>query len=207
VAPASKVKSFEAAATPPDEAAEHSSEVESTGEWSDDLERRFNDKFGNISYVDFAVNSEEYQILNSQDFSWGTQGFSLVKRYYSTGAHKVDECFKCIRNLTYKHFNTQKAVDTEPFRMAIWYYVHRLYGIYYDDFPYHTINMFIPQRIKNFVKKAACYPNTIVLEDVANMGVRLLPEEKAHIALLASEARKQAELLYGLLAIHKLLAV
>jgi len=90
--------------------------------------------------------------------------------------------------------------------MAIWYYVHRLYGIYHDDFNYENISMFVHQRIKNFVKKGACYPHSILLEDVTNMGVRLLPEEKAHIALLVSEARKQAELLYGLKAIDKYLA-
>jgi sestrin len=52
--------------------------------------------------------------------------------------------------------------------------------------------------IKQFVKKVACFPDRIIRNDFENIGVDLRPEEKCHVALLAAEARKQAELLYGL---------
>jgi len=79
--------------------------------------------------------------------------------------------------------------------MAIWYYVHRLYGLFHDDINYGVITELLNSTIRNFVKKAAVNPSTITGKDL-RLGVPLLPEEIAHIALLVCEARKQAELNY-----------
>lgn len=44
-------------------------------------------------------------------------------------------------------------------------------------------------------------PEKVVLSDLKNLGVSLLPKEKVHVTLLAAEARKQAELLYAIRAL------
>jgi len=114
-----------------------------------------------------------------------------MKRYYNDAAALLDEHFKTIRTLTYQTF-AGETVDTEPFRMAVWYYVHRVCGVFHDDFDY-------------YVKKVALEPFTITLSDI-NLGVQFAPDEKAHICFLAAESRKQASLLYCLRAISKYLS-
>jgi len=84
--------------------------------------------------------------------------------------------------------------------MAIWYYVQRLYGLFHDDINYVVITDLLSSTIRNFVKKVAVTPWNITSKDL-RLGVSLLPEEVAHIALLVCEARKQAELIYALRAI------
>jgi len=44
-------------------------------------------------------------------------------------------------------------------------------------------------------------PDQVTASDFQQMGLHLRPDEKCHIALIAVEARKQADLIYGLRAI------
>lgn len=89
-------------------------------------------------------------------------------------------------------------VDTLPFRRAIWYYVLRLYGICHDDYEYKEVNIFLNRSIKAFVKKTVCYPELIDHSDFVHFSPLLLSSEKVHIGLLILEARKQAEIVYGI---------
>jgi len=130
---------------------------------------------------------------------------SLVSRFHPNIAKTTDNCFKSITKLTYTSLCSHKGVDTEPFRMAVWYYVHRVHGIFYDDYNYKNVNMLLCPALKGWIKKVSCTPFLIEDMDINKVGIKLLPEEKAHIALLAVEARKQAELLYGLRALNQAL--
>jgi hypothetical protein len=97
-------------------------------------------------------------------------------------------------------------------------------GIMHDDYDYRLVNLILKQPLKAFIKKVrttlcwlivsshsscccggqvACKPETISRNDFERMGLALRPEEKVQIVLLSMEARKQAELLYGLHAIMK----
>jgi len=172
--------------------------------WHSNLEEQYCTTNTPIKYyVDFNVRSHEYPIFHIQDYSWGTRGFSLVTRYFPIGAHPIDNCFKTIRSLTYNTFGNLEVTDTTGFRMAIWYYVNRIFGIFYDDYNYENVNKKIPQVIKAFVKMIAVAPWRITPEDLSKWPLPLLPQEKIHIALLALEARKNAELLYALHALDK----
>jgi len=172
--------------------------------WHSDLEKRYS--FNNSAvkyYVDFDVRSHEYHIFHIQDYSWATRGFSLVTRYFPMGAHPIDDCFKCIKSLTYNTFGNLEDMDTTGFRMAIWHYVNRIFGIFYDDYNYENVNKKIPQVIKAYVKIISVAPWRITAGDILNWPLPLLPQEKIHIALITLEARKNAELLYALHAIDK----
>jgi len=74
------------------------------------------------------------------------------------------------------------------------------YMVFYDDINYGLVTDLLSSSIRNFVKKAAVNPSTITSKDF-RLGIPLLPEEIAHIALLVCEARKQAEFIYALRAI------
>jgi len=154
------------------------------------------DPFSNTRYYDFVISADDS--VHVQDFSWENQAYSLIKDYLPILADLTDAEFTCIRNLTYKTFGSAEVKDTAPFRLAIWYYVHRIQGIFHDDYDYRNVNNFISQDVKRFVKKSACTPFAISVSDLYNMGIKLQPSEKAHIVLLVAESRKQAELIYAL---------
>jgi sestrin len=157
-----------------------------------------------MQHVDFDVKSRDYRPFKVHDYCWQEQGYALLSRYHPDLAPLLDQEFRHIFNLTYNTFSGTSDVDTSPFRNAIWYYVHRIKGLLHDDFNYRDVNTYLNIQLKVFVKKVACAPETIRKKDLAQIG-GYLPEEKVHIALLAAESRRQAELLYGLHALTKFL--
>ncbi|KAF4128775.1 PA26 p53-induced protein (sestrin) [Phytophthora infestans] len=157
-----------------------------------------------IRYTDFDVRSEEYEVLHTEDFSWDEHCFSLVKRYFPGEAGQIlEDLFNLTSKLTYDYFGAQKEefVDTGPYRDAVWYYVHRIFGICHDDYDYRQVNTYLNRPTKIFLKKVACTPWKVREEDFAHFDRTLSPSEKCHVILLVAEARKQAGLMYGLRAV------
>jgi sestrin len=159
-----------------------------------------------MAHVDFDFKAQDYSVFRLQDYSWEEHGCALVSELLPGTGELLDEEFNSILNLTdYSLFNTRQEaneqVDTWPFRQAIWYYVLRLAGMSHDDYNYHEVNIYLNKRIKQYIKKVACYPETIVPSDFRRMGFTFRPDEKCQINLLAAEARKLAELLYTLHAV------
>ncbi|RHY51860.1 hypothetical protein DYB38_008584 [Aphanomyces astaci] len=173
-------------------------------------------------YVDFDVRSAEYNVLHTEDFSWDEHCFSLVSRYFpGPGGAILEDLFKLTMKLTYRTYGQDQAtdkdaaaaanqedddekkseVDTTPFRHAIWYYVHRIYGICHDDYDYRNVNIYLNRPTKHFVKKVACTPWRVTVKDFEHFSHTLTASEKCHVTLLAAEARKQAGLMYGLRAV------
>ncbi|CAI2173427.1 6145_t:CDS:2 [Funneliformis geosporum] len=58
-------------------------------------------------------------------------------------------------------------------------------------------------KFKTYLKKVCCKPEDIEYSDWKNVGFQLRAEEKCHVNLIAAEARKQAELIYGLSCVMK----
>eukprot|EP00742_Colponemidia_sp_Colp-10_P007485 GILJ01008064.1.p1 GENE.GILJ01008064.1~~GILJ01008064.1.p1 ORF type:complete len:558 (-),score=46.77 GILJ01008064.1:368-2041(-) len=156
-----------------------------------------------LRYVDFNVKSAEYSIFRVQDYCWEDHGYELVNQFYQGAAQLLDDEFTYIYNMTDQTFGENRGIDTLPFRRAVWYYVHRLYGMSHDDYDYREVNVFLPREVKAFTKKIACTPEFISQTDFHNLILKLRPEEKCHIILLSWEAKRQAELLYGLHAVMK----
>eukprot|EP01102_Stenamoeba_stenopodia_P005015 TRINITY_DN15515_c0_g1_i1.p1 TRINITY_DN15515_c0_g1~~TRINITY_DN15515_c0_g1_i1.p1 ORF type:complete len:595 (-),score=85.03 TRINITY_DN15515_c0_g1_i1:166-1950(-) len=156
-----------------------------------------------MKHADFDVKSTEYNVLRQQDYNWRDHGYAFIGRFFSEVAPCLDEEFQHIYWMTEHTFHEQQNVDTQPFRQSIWYYVHRLKGIFHDDFNYRDVNVFLNMYLKVYLKKVACAPATVTKFDFKNMGLNLRPDERIHIALLAVEARKQSDLLYGCTALMK----
>ncbi|GJQ10517.1 hypothetical protein GpartN1_g2308.t1 [Galdieria partita] len=156
-----------------------------------------------LRHEDFDVNSKTYKIFRIHEYNWSDHGYALINAFYEDGelASLLDTQFETIYQLTDNSIGMNTNVDTSIFRRAIWVYVHRLMGIMHDDYDYRLVNLILKQSLKAFIKKVACKPETISRNDYERMGLALRPEEKVHIVLLSMEARKQAELLYGLHAI------
>ena len=155
-----------------------------------------------IRHTDFDVRAKDYSVFHIQDWTWEEQAYELLERTYDC-ADLLDSEFTTIFELTYNQVNGQQGVDTAPFRRSIWYYVHRIHGILHDDYNYGTVNELLLRNLKKFTKDMVFTPFAVTAQDLVNLGYSLSPEEKCHIALLATEARKQAELIYALHAVSK----
>ena len=66
---------------------------------------------------------------------------------------------------------------------------------------YREVNVYLNRAIKAFVKKAVCFPDLLTRSDFVHFSPLLKADEKCHIALLILEARKQAEMIYGIRAL------
>jgi len=174
---------------------------------------RFLDKNIETPYEDFDVKSSEYTVFKLGDYCWETQGVVMVNSYLpsiddSLGIGEfLDREFSEIRDLTdYRLFQYKSSnidLDTRPLRQAVWFYVQRLFGLLKDDYEYRDLNKFLNIKIKKFLKKVCCKPEEIEYKDWRNIGFHLREEEKCHVNLIAVEARKQAELVYGLWSVMK----
>lgn len=153
-----------------------------------------------MCYVDFDCH--KHPQIHLYDFNWQNHGFGLLSRYYPGIEKKLDLVFSTTQSMT-DHTICGKKVDTELFRNAIWHYAFRLYGINNDSYDYKKVNFILKQRLKIFIKKICCYPQSVTIADIHRIGVKLLEHEKLHVALIALQAKQQACLLYGLLAVMK----
>lgn len=157
-----------------------------------------------LRYADFDVRSDEYKVLHTEDFSWDDHCFSLVRRYFPGEAGQIlEDLFNLIGKLTYDFFGADRAacVDTSPYRDAVWYYVHRLFGICHDDYDYSQVNTYLNRPTKMFIKKVACTPWKVRRADFEHFDRTLGASEKCHVVLIVAEARKQAGLMFGLRAV------
>lgn len=152
-------------------------------------------------YRDFKIKSEK--LHRNADYSWKSHGYGLMTRFYPGLAPLLNREFDMIQGLTYRKLTATANVDTEPFRIAIWYYVHRLYGIENDDYDYANINKYLNRQLKQYIKKCACYPREVACKDYNVFGYSFSHSEKAHVCILVAEARRQAGLVYGLKAIGR----
>jgi hypothetical protein len=152
-----------------------------------------------MRHVDFDVKSKEYSVFRLQDYCWEDHGVEIVEQYLGNVGNLLDEEFKEALVITdFSFSNRSLLLDTQPLRQAIWYYVLRLNGLLHDDYNYEQVNHYLNRRLKEYVKKVVCYPEEISARDFMQIGFALRTEEKCHINLLVSVARKQAELVYGL---------
>merc|ERR1712157_645735 len=86
--------------------------------------------------------------------------------------------------------------------IAVWHYTFRLYGVNNASYEYRFVNIYLPVKLKTFIKKIVCYPQIVTIDDVKKMGLALREKEKIHIAILALEAKKQASLLFSVFSLE-----
>lgn len=71
----------------------------------------------------------------------------------------------------------------------------------FSNSQYREVNVYLNRAIKAFVKKTVCFPELLTRSDFVHFSPLLHASEKCHVALLILEARKQAEMIYGIRAI------
>jgi len=158
-------------------------------------------------YEDFAKRGQvsELHTFRIQDYSWEEHGFSLVNRLYMEVGVYLDEKFKITKEMTYYTMGGRAHVDTTKFRTAVWNYIQCLYGIRHDDYDYGEVNQLLERPLKSFIKTVCCYPERVRKADYDNVMREFKHSEKVHVNLMIMEAKIQAELLYALRTIMRLL--
>eukprot|EP00039_Didymoeca_costata_P025670 m.14091 g.14091 ORF g.14091 m.14091 type:complete len:576 (+) comp4985_c0_seq1:367-2094(+) len=155
-------------------------------------------------HVDFDVKSKELSLFRMQHFSWVDEGYSTLNRYCPDIGDLLENEFRVSKNLTYEFMGEVRNVNTFPFRWAIWNYVYRTKGVVDDDYTYKEVNKMLTKEVKGFVKTLCCFPHLITHKQWTSF-MDIKPSEKVHICILAAEARKQSELLYGLRTVMHLM--
>ncbi|MBN3297519.1 SESN3 protein, partial [Amia calva] len=152
-----------------------------------------------FGYQEFDRREEDhFQVFRVQDYSWEDHGFSLVNRLYSDIGHLLDERFRKVTSLPSSLLSSGQGPDL---KRAIWNYIHRMFGIRYDDYDYGEVNHLVERSLKLYIKTVTCYPDRTSTQLCPRSWKSLKPAEKVHVNLLIMEARLQAELLYALRAI------
>jgi len=116
---------------------------------------------------------------------------------------KLDTLFQTTYTMTDHNVFSEQNINTENIRHAVWHYAFHLYGVNNDSYDYSRPNLYLTHLLKIFIKKLVCYPQSVTFRDIKWLGVPLRDDEKLHVAILALEAKKQASILFALLAINK----
>jgi len=153
-----------------------------------------------IAYRDFNIKEG---VLRTRDFSWAEHGYPLLNRYFATATTQVDDIFSHTFSLTYHTLGSHTNLDTSPYRTAVWYMVHRLFGITNDDYQYSDINRFLKVPTKRYIKRLVTTPWLLRRDDYNAIVGGMTDGEKCHINLLALEAKKQASIMYALSSVVK----
>merc|ERR1712228_741936 len=118
----------------------------------------------NEYYVDYDIRKNKQ--LHAYDFNWDKHGYAVISRYYPGIEKKMDAVFNRAKSMTDNSINSNDDLDTEPFRLAVWHYTFRLYGVQNDSYQYGFVNMYLPVKLKIFIKKLVCYPQIVTIDDV-----------------------------------------
>eukprot|EP00301_Raphidiophrys_heterophryoidea_P019279 c4240_g1_i1.p1 GENE.c4240_g1_i1~~c4240_g1_i1.p1 ORF type:complete len:591 (-),score=126.87 c4240_g1_i1:151-1923(-) len=161
----------------------------------DSLSSRFVGKHA-MAHVDIDVKT--HNLIRSVNWSWDENAYETARHVLPDAALALDAQFAHIQSMTDGSINGVDTPTTAPFRNAVWFYTHRLFGIIHDDYNYQLLNVMLPRKLKHYIKHVACTPRDVNPYQFEDVDVDLQPQERVHVLLLVMEARKQAELLIGL---------
>ncbi|KAI9302844.1 PA26 p53-induced protein-domain-containing protein [Cunninghamella echinulata] len=154
-----------------------------------------------IGYEEFIPNHEEYNEFMLSEYCWEDHGCDLVNYFLPDLGDDLDNEFieaLSITDWSIFHQFSGDTVDTSPLRYAIFFYVHQLMGITKDDYNYEDIPKYLNEKTQEYIQKVCRQPHLLNRNDWLNVGISLRSEEKCHMNLLISSARKRALLCYGL---------
>ncbi|ODQ50254.1 PA26-domain-containing protein [Saitoella complicata NRRL Y-17804] len=168
---------------------------------------RFWDKSVQIGHDDFKMDDPDYEVLQLGYHRETTS--AIIDRYLPGIDEKVDRRFEEAIDASgdgdEEYFvpneGSQSSIDTRPLREAIYYYALRLLGVFKEDFDYRDCNLLLNTRAKRFIARIVTQPEGICLADWKGIAHGLASHEKTLLALIASEAKLTANLVYAMRAV------
>lgn len=167
---------------------------------------RFSSHDVHVSYEDFDLSSQEYAVLRLSDYNWEDHACSLIGRFLPGLEENFDRNFQEALDAAGDEdegffFGDDGTIDQRPLREAVWYFVLRLCGIMNDGYDYKEINLLLTSRTKRYLKKICTHPELISRQDWQKIGKGLRSQEKVLLALLATEAKLMATIVYAMKAV------
>ena len=130
------------------------------------------------------------------EFGWTDQGFEIYRKFLPELAESQNSVMTYALNMTKMTFGTQEEVDTSIFRKSIQIYLQNIHGLKDESFPYKHVNSTMTLMMKTFIKKQACKPQSVTIEDYSQMSSMFSEGEKLHVCLIVMETKKQIELTF-----------
>lgn len=143
--------------------------------------------------------------FNASEFRFADQAYFILEKMAPEFSESIWNRIRTALAMTYDYVGQDSGVETGPLRRAIWNYVQRVYGLQYDDYNYTDINRFLKINTKKYIKKIACFPETVTKQDWVNIEIDLTYDEMIHLNLIICEARFEAQLVYMLHAVQRAL--
>ncbi|GMT01281.1 hypothetical protein PENTCL1PPCAC_23455 [Pristionchus entomophagus] len=150
---------------------------------------------GPLAYRDFAAREDPAKTYKIHEFDWD-HAFNMLNDVDPLSADLFDKRFVLMQTLTYHTMGDYSNIDTSEYRLAIWNYIHALFGIRHDDYEYQKVNELLSRQMKTFVKTCVCFPERMTEELRNHVMPDFTSSERIHALLIIIEARCQANLLY-----------
>ena len=157
-----------------------------------------------LTYINYPMNTVT-RAFNASDFKFADQAYYILEKMIPEVSESIWNRIRTTFAMTYECLGQDHGLETGPLRRAIWNYVQRIYGLQYDDYNYIDINKFLKINTKRYIKKTACFPETVTKQDFLNIELDITNDEMIHLNLMICEARFEAQLVYMLHAIQKAL--
>ena len=154
-----------------------------------------------LSYINYPMDSFP-RSFNASDFRFSDQAYYVLEKMVPEVSESIWNRIRMTFAMTYDNLGSDSGIETGPLRRAIWNYVQRVYGLQYDDYRYTDINKFLKLNTKRYIKKTACFPESVKKQDYRSIELDITNDEMIHINLMICEARFEAQLVYMLHAVQ-----
>ena len=115
-----------------------------------------------MSYINYDVVMQRKTIYPTT-FSWAGHGDEILERVLPETGNMITDLLTYVKDMTNNKVGEVENLDTEPLRLAIWYYTQRLFGVLYDYYNYADVNLLLDIPTKIYIKKVACYPWAVTI--------------------------------------------
>lgn len=159
---------------------------------------------GYLNYINYPMDTIE-RPFNASDFKFADQAYYTLEKIIPEVSESIWNRIRTTFAMTYEHLGLDSGVETGPLRRAFWNYVQRVYGLQYDDYDYTDINNFLSINTKRYIKKVACFPETVTKQDYLNIELDITHDEMIHLNLIICEARFEAQMVYMLHVVQRVL--
>jgi len=147
--------------------------------------------------------------LMVQDFCWADHGFSVMSPFHSDLALLLDDKFR----LASKLMLMERHGDKEGWGRSVWNYVQAISGVRTDDCNYSKIGEIIQGSLRKYIHNSCVrvqhqqhhYHHYQPSYQYQKIGPDITSNQKVLVSVLVIEAKLQAELLFALRAVMKLM--
>jgi sestrin len=141
--------------------------------------------------------------LHSHVFSYEDHVYPILHRF----SPEVTDCIEAERlhalDFTNNSIGSVPLESTRLVREAIIRYVERMYGICHDDYKYENLNKILTLIHKVYLKKLACYPERITINDYNRITQieQFSNLDLIHYSHIVSQTKREIELTFAVRAI------